>query len=108
MANITFVEPDGTSVTIAVPAGTSLMQGAVNHNIRGIDADCGGSITCGTCMISVAPEWREKIGASSELERQILEFCEDPGGNVRLSCQIIASEELDGMCVHVPKTQAMA
>lgn len=105
MAKITFIEHNGTAHTVDVPDGISLMQGAVSHNIPGIDADCGGAITCGTCTVCIPPDWREKTGACSPLEQQMLEFTVGDAGNFRLSCQLIASPELDGLCVNLPECQ---
>jgi 2Fe-2S ferredoxin len=106
MAKITFIEINGTLHTVDIPDGMSVMQGAVSHNIPGIDADCGGSITCGTCRVCIPSEWREKAGECSELEKQMLEFSGVNDGGARLSCQMIASQALDGLCVHVPESQA--
>lgn len=103
MAKITFLEPDGTPHTVDIADGTSLMQGAVAHNVPGIAADCSGAMTCGTCRICLPPEWLERTGQASEHERQMLEFAGIEGDNVRLSCQIVSSPALDGLCVEVPE-----
>ncbi|MCK9285209.1 MAG: 2Fe-2S iron-sulfur cluster-binding protein [Rhodocyclaceae bacterium] len=105
MAKITFIEHDGTPHCIEVADGTSLMQGAVSHNVPGIEADCGGAMTCGTCLVSIPPEWLEKAGRRSDEEAQMLQFLGCAADNVRLSCQLIASPDLDGLCVHVPESQ---
>ena len=103
MAKITFIETCGPPHTIDVPDGSSLMQAAVNHNIPGIDADCGGAITCGTCLICVPIDWLDKTGERSELEKQMLAFAGLDADNARLSCQIIASPALDGLSVRIPE-----
>ena len=105
MAQITFIEHDGTPHTVEVPDGTSLMQGAVSHNVPGIDADCGGAMSCGTCMVHIPPEWQEKTGACSDLEKQMLELSVGDPGNARLSCQMIVKPEWTGMCVNLPESQ---
>lgn len=105
MAKITFVEHNGTPHTIDVPDGTSLMQGAVSHNIPGIDADCGGAMTCGTCLVCVSPDWLKKTGERSDHEKQMLAFAGHDADNVRLSCQIIASPSLDGLSIQIPESQ---
>lgn len=103
MAKITFIEINGTPRTIDVADGTSLMQAAVNHNIPGIDADCGGAITCGTCLVCVPIDWLEKTGARSDLETQMLSFAGLDTDNARLSCQIMASPDLDGLTIQIPE-----
>lgn len=105
MAKITFIDPHGTTHCIDVADGTSLMQGAVSHNLPGIDADCGGAMTCGTCQVCIPSEWQERAGACSDLEQQMLEFSRGDVGNARLSCQMIARPQLDGLCVHLPESQ---
>ncbi len=105
MASITFIEHNGTSHAVDIPDGTSLMQGATSHNVPGIEADCGGAMTCATCRVCVPADWMDRTGAVSEHEAQMLEFSGQGGENVRLSCQIIASPELDGLCVTLPESQ---
>ncbi|EPZ16288.1 hypothetical protein M622_13750 [Thauera terpenica 58Eu] len=105
MAKITFIEHCGTPHTVDVPEGTSLMQAAIGHNIPGIDADCGGAMTCGTCLVFVPPSWAEKLEARSEHERQMLEFSGKDAANARLSCQLIACPALDGLSVQIPESQ---
>lgn len=101
MAKITFLETNGTPHPIDVPDGTSLMQAAINHNIPGIDADCGGAITCGTCLVCVPIDWLDRTGQLSELETQMLGFAGLDADNARLSCQILASPALDGLTVQI-------
>jgi len=105
MTTITFIEPSGVHHTLDVPEGTSLMQAAVGHNVRGIDADCGGSMTCGTCLVFVPPPWLARLGERSEHEKQMLEFSGQDAPNARLSCQLMACPALDGLQVQVPESQ---
>lgn len=102
MAKITFIDPAGAFHAIDILDGTSLMQGAVSHNVPGIAAECGGHLTCGTCRVDVPPEWLDKTGVRSKLEQQILSFSDHPSDCARLCCQIVATPELDGLCVTVP------
>lgn len=105
MIQITFVEHGGTAHTLDIPEGMSLMQAAVNHNVPGIDADCGGSMTCGTCRVCVPPDARPATGERSSLEQQMLEFSGLDGHGVRLSCQLIARPELHGLSLQIPEAQ---
>lgn len=105
MAKITFIEFNGTPHTVDVADGTSLMQAAVDHNIPGIDADCGGAITCGTCLVCLPDDWLNKVPPRSDLEQQMLEFSGKDTTHGRLSCQLLACPELDGMSVTLPESQ---
>ena len=102
---MTYVEAGGTEHTIEVPVGTSLMQAAVDHAIPGIEGDCGGMCACGTCHVYVSETHRALIGEPDELEAGMLEFAFDVDERSRLSCQIVATGEMDGMRVHMPRRQ---
>jgi 2Fe-2S ferredoxin len=103
MISITFIESDGTPHTVDAEEGKSLMQAAVNHNVPGIDADCGGAMTCGTCRICLPPEARDTAAPRTDLEQQMLAFSGLDGAGIRLSCQLIAGPAFDGLCVSIPK-----
>src|ERR1700755_558268 len=106
MASITNVENNGKTHQAEVPEGDSVMIGAVRNSIRGIVADCGGGLSCATCHVYVDDAWIDKIEPASETEMQMLEFTASetrPGS--RLSCQIIASDALNGLVVHLPEKQ---
>ena len=105
MIKVTFIEHGGTPHTIDIPEGMSLMQAAVNHNIPGIDADCGGSMTCGTCRVCMPPDAQGIAGEQSSLEQQMLEFSGLGGGGIRLSCQLIAKAEFNGLQLQIPEAQ---
>ncbi|MDD3800276.1 MAG: 2Fe-2S iron-sulfur cluster-binding protein [Novosphingobium sp.] len=105
MAQITFIEHNGTRHTVEVPEGLSLMQGAVSHNVPGIDADCGGALTCGTCLVIVTAASAALVGPCSEHERQMLEMTVGDHPNARLSCQIVVSAEMNGLAVELPESQ---
>lgn len=105
MIQITFVEHGGTPHTLDIPEGMSLMQAAVNHNVPGIDADCGGSMTCGTCRVCVPLDAQPATGERSSLEQQMLEFSGLDGSGVRLSCQLVARPELNGLRLQIPESQ---
>ena len=106
MANITYIEHDGTEHSIDVKPGLSVMEGAVKNNIPGIDADCGGACACATCHVYVDEAWREKTGPPSPMEEDMLDFGYDVRANSRLSCQIKVTDALDGLVVSTPARQA--
>jgi len=105
MAKITYIAHDGSSRTIDVKPGLTVMEGAVKNNVPGIDADCGGACACATCHVYVDEAWMEKTGAVSAMEESMLDFAEGVKANSRLSCQIKVSEALDGLVVTTPESQ---
>jgi len=105
MPNIVYVENDGQEHMIDVPAGWSVMDGAVKNTVRGIDADCGGACACATCHVFVDQAWIGKLPAASEMETEMLALAEDVVPTSRLSCQIVVSHELDGLVVRMPESQ---
>ena len=105
MSKITYIDSSGNSKTIDVENGLSVMEGAVQNNIPGIDADCGGSMACATCHVYVKEDWFDKINKKSEGEDDMLDQAYEPKKNSRLSCQIIVSDDLDGLVVDMPEKQ---
>ena len=82
------------------------MEGAIQNDISGIDADCGGSMACATCHVYVKEEWLNKIPKADEGEVDMIDMAFDPKKNSRLSCQILITDELDGLTVTTPKQQS--
>ena len=105
MPKITYIEYNGKSHTIEIANGLSVMEGAVQNNIPGIDADCGGSMACATCHVYVKEEWFNKLPEKEDGEEDMLDMAFEPKKNSRLSCQLIVSEELDGLVVTTPSKQ---
>ena len=105
MAKITYIEHSGKSHTIDVKNGLSVMEGAVQNNIPGIDADCGGGMACATCHVYVKEEWFNKIPPKNEGEDDMLDQAYKPQKNSRLSCQIEVSDNIDGLEVNLPEKQ---
>jgi len=105
VAKITYIEHNGTKHDVEVEDGLSVMEGAVNNLIPGIDADCGGACACATCHVYVDEKWAGKTGDVSDMEETMLDFAEDRRENSRLSCQIKVSDELDGLSVTMPESQ---
>ena len=106
MAKIAYVQPNGDQRVLEVAPGLSVMEGAVNNNVRGIIAECHGALSCATCHVYVDPSWVDRLGEKSETESSMLECVCDPHPNSRLSCQIKVTEALDGLVVATPERQA--
>ena len=105
MPKITYIEHNGKKHTIDVANGLSIMEGAVQNNIPGIDADCGGAMACATCHVYVKEEWFNKLPQKEQGEEDMLDMAFEPKKNSRLSCQILVSKELDGIVVDLPEKQ---
>ncbi len=105
MPKITYIEHNGKEHVIDVAAGMTVMEGAVKHNVPGIDADCGGACACATCHVYVDETWAAKTGESSGMELSMLDFANDVQPTSRLSCQIKVTAELDGLVVRLPQSQ---
>ena len=105
MPKITYKDFQGNSKTIEVENGLTVMEAAIQNNIPGIDADCGGSMACATCHVYVEEKWLNKIQKAEEAEEDMIDMAFEPKKNSRLSCQLIISEELDGLTVTTPSKQ---
>ncbi len=105
MPKVTFIAHDGTRHEVQAEAGKSLMLAAVNHNVPGIDADCGGCCACATCHVYVGEPWAAKLPAPSAMETDMLGFSAELRENSRLACQIPVTDELDGLTVSMPQAQ---
>ena len=106
MPKIIFKDFQGETKTIEVENGLSVMEGAIQNEIPGIDADCGGSMACATCHVYVKEEWFNKLPKKEDGEDDMLDMAFEPKTNSRLSCQIIVSDEVDGLEVNIPSKQA--
>ena len=105
MAKITYVELSGKEHVLEVEPGYSVMQGAINNNVRGIIAECGGACSCATCHVYIDEAWADKVEPKGEMEEAMLEAVMDEQPTSRLSCQIKVTEALDGLVVRMPPKQ---
>ncbi|MBA4265665.1 MAG: ferredoxin [Comamonadaceae bacterium] len=106
MIRIRFIATDQSHQDIEVAPEQSLMKAAVDANVKGIEADCGGTLTCATCHVMVDAAWTEKLPPASADEIDMLDFAASPvQPTSRLSCQVQLTPELDGLVVHLPASQ---
>ena len=105
MAKITYIEHNGKSHVIDVPKELTVMEGAVQNNIPGIDADCGGACACATCHVYVEEKWFNKLKKKEDGEEDMLDMAFEPKKFSRLTCQIVVGDELDGLVVKMPSKQ---
>ena len=106
MPKITYIESNGTEHAVDAEAGATVMESAIKNGVPGIEAECGGACACATCHVYVDEAWREKVGAPTPMEEDMLDFGFDVRPNSRLSCQIKVSDDLDGLTVSTPERQA--
>ena len=105
MPKITYIEHNGKSHQIEVANGLTVMEGAIQNNIPGIDADCGGSCACATCHVYVDEKWFIKLPKKDSAEEEMLDMAFEPKKFSRLSCQLTVTNELDGLVVKMPSKQ---
>jgi ferredoxin, 2Fe-2S len=105
MAKIIYVRKDGSRNEVEVPIGWSVMEGAIRNGVDGIVAECGGACQCATCHVMVDTFWAERISAAGSTEKVMMELLDEITPTSRLSCQIVVSEELDGLIVNIPEEQ---
>ncbi|MGB8366639.1 MAG: 2Fe-2S iron-sulfur cluster-binding protein [Rhizomicrobium sp.] len=105
MAKITYIEFNGREHVVDIKPGLSVMEGAKTNNIPGIDADCGGGCSCGTCHVYVDTAWLARVGGRTPIEDATIEFADNVKDNSRLSCQIKITDALDGLIVRMPESQ---
>ena len=106
MAKITYTDQQGNSKTVDVENGLSVMEGAIQNDVIGIDADCGGSMACATCHVYVEEKWLDKLSKAEDGEIDMIDTAFEPKKNSRLSCQLIVTNELNGLKVTTPKKQS--
>ncbi|WP_194755913.1 2Fe-2S iron-sulfur cluster-binding protein [Aliidiomarina indica] len=105
MPKAVFIDAKGGEYELEVPVGQSLMEAATDAMLDGIIGECGGVMSCATCHVYVDPEWLNKLQPADDIEESMIDVAREPKENSRLSCQITMSEELDGIVVHMPRSQ---
>jgi 2Fe-2S ferredoxin len=105
MPKVTYIEFNGDAHVLSIEPGLSVMEGAINNNVRGVIAECRGACSCATCHVYVDPEWVGRTGQPGGTEASMLECVCDPRPNSRLACQIKVTEELEGLVVRLPEKQ---
>jgi len=107
MPTIHYILQDGSRRSVDAKAGSTVMENAIRGNIRGIDAECGGSCSCATCHVYVDDAFIERLPPADEMESELLEgVAAERRRGSRLSCQLTVTAELEGLTVRVPETQS--
>ena len=106
MAKITYVEFSGKEHVVEVANGLTVMEGARDNGIPGIEADCGGACACSTCHVYVDEAWVDKLPKREAMEEDMLDFAYEPDpARSRLTCQLKVTDALDGLVVQMPEKQ---
>ncbi|RYH02124.1 2Fe-2S iron-sulfur cluster binding domain-containing protein [Salipiger sp. IMCC34102] len=106
MVQLHFIQPDGTRTSIEAEPGRSVMEVVQSNGIAGIVAECGGSMACATCHAFIDEATIEKIGRSSDMEDEMLDFAATPRrDNSRLTCQVTVTDALEGAEIEIPAEQ---
>jgi 2Fe-2S ferredoxin len=105
MPTITFIDQDGTERTVEAELGATVMETAINNDVPGILATCGGSCSCATCHVYVDEDWFDRLPVPQVDELDMLDTAHDVEPTSRLSCQLTVTEELDGLVVRTPLRQ---
>jgi ferredoxin, 2Fe-2S len=106
MAKITYIEHNGKEHVVEVANGLTVMEGARDNGVPGIDADCGGACACSTCHAYVDAAWVDKLPAKDAMEEDMLDFAFEPDATLsRLTCQVKVSAALNGLVVKLPERQ---
>lgn len=106
MIRVTFVSVDGSSQTVEADPGSSVMMTALGADLDGIIGECGGSMMCATCHCYVDEAWTKVVGPRNEGEEEMLEgAAAEVRPTSRLGCQILLTEAMDGLVIHLPETQ---
>lgn len=99
-------ERDNRQFAVDSPSGMTLMEAALDNNVPGIVAECGGACSCATCHVYIDEKWQSAVGEPNPMEDDMLDFAYDRRENSRLSCQIVLVESLNGLVVHIPERQS--
>ena len=105
MPQVIFIEHNGKRHAVEGTVGLSLMRAAIDNNVPGIDADCGGQCACATCHVYVDAAWESRTGRRTTMEEDMLNFAAVTQANSRLACQIQITDALDGLVVSMPEGQ---
>jgi 2Fe-2S ferredoxin len=105
MPKVIYVLPSGERREVEVENGYSIMEGAVNNNVDGIVAECGGACACATCHSYIDEAWIKKMPEMDDMEDSMLDAAYERKDNSRLTCQLEMNDEWDGLVVHVAENE---
>lgn len=101
MPKMTFIDRQGARHEVEAPIGLSVLEIAHRNNID-LEGACEGSLACSTCHVVVHKDDYERLPDASDDEEDMLDLAFGLTQTSRLGCQIIITEELDGLTVTLP------
>ena len=105
MVSIKFIEASGAEHEVTAQAGQTVMESAIWSNVPGIEAECGGSMACSTCLVHVDDEWIGKLSLPSATEAELVSGHRFAMPGSRLSCQLRVVDSIDGLVLRLPPGQ---
>ncbi|MFT4437724.1 2Fe-2S iron-sulfur cluster-binding protein [Caballeronia sp. 15715] len=106
MPVVTYILRDGSRKEIDVPIGTSVMEAAIHNNVRGIDGECGGCLSCATCHVYIDASSTASLASADESELELLDgVAAERRPESRLSCQLVVTPAMSGLVVAIPLRQ---
>lgn len=105
MSKVIYIDKNDKQYVVEVKNGTNLMQAAVDNLVPSILGDCGGAAACATCHVFVDPDWADRAGGASDIELDLIDGLDITRPTSRLACQIVMSDKLDGIVLHLPEQQ---
>ena len=104
MISVTFITADGDRIDARGRAAATVCSTSRRPPGMPLEGTCEGQMACSTCHVIVAPEWFDRLPPASEDEEDMLDLAAGVTRTSRLSCQIVAEPELDGLEVRIPAT----
>lgn len=105
MPTVVYQLPDGSTSSVEVPVGQSVMDGSVRNNLPGIVAECGGSCSCATCHVYLDDDSGVVFGEPTAEEQDLLEFLDGVRPSSRLACQLVLTPDAGTISVTVPSSE---
>lgn len=106
MSTVSYILRNGSTCKVEAKPGATVMETAIHNNIDGIEAECGGCCSCATCHVYVGDDFFDQLTPADDMEEEMLySTASERKWNSRLSCQIVVTDELDGLEVHMPESQ---
>ena len=105
MSKVIYITPNGERIEVEVENGYSIMEGAINNNIDGIVAECGGACACATCHSYISEEWINRLPEMDDMEDSMLDAAYDRKDTSRLTCQLEIKDDWDGLVVNVAENE---
>ena len=106
MSKVIYITPNGERIEVEVENGYSIMEGAINNNIDGIVAECGGACACATCHSYIDDNWLSRLPEMDDMEDSMLDAAYERQSNSRLTCQIEMNDDLDGLIIYIADNEA--